>query len=290
MHLPFMQLDTDVIEQSAPDLGALLDISEADAGWGLVRLFKWALGRVPEGELPSNHALVPGPAAARLVARAARYAGDPDAFVSACEQVKPEAILERVDGGIRVKGLRRYDVAVEGVKSRSEQAKVAANARWGARAMREHSGSIAPAMPDACSGDAKTKTQTQTHILVPPPTPSDSEGPVAEVVVEEYSTFDVTGLPVRRTREVVRWQPTEGGCWEFIQLTRERKGFAREARPCRGFADWFNAAIVDPGVEGITHVVIGYLDDTGIRARGHPTAVLIGKVWDARKPAARRAG
>jgi hypothetical protein len=111
MRLPFLQVAMEVIEQVAPDLAVMLDREESAIGWGLMKLFPWALGRCPENKPPSACAVVEGPSAARLIARAAGFSGDPEVFVDACEAVRPDPVLERTDGGIRVCGLGRYDAA-----------------------------------------------------------------------------------------------------------------------------------------------------------------------------------
>ncbi len=110
MRLPYLQIEVEIIEQLAPDLATELEIEESEAGWGTVCLFKWALGRCSEDKPPSASAVVSGPSAAKLVAKSARFRGDPETFLEGCIRSKP-AILERVDGGIRIRGLARYDSA-----------------------------------------------------------------------------------------------------------------------------------------------------------------------------------
>lgn len=88
-------------------------------------------------------------------------------------------------------------------------------------------------------------------------------------------------------RTAVRWDGSEAGCWEMIQLHRELLGLLREAKRPDGFSVWFKRALAQSGADGITAIVRGYVGDTTIRARGWPTNVLIGKggqngVWDAR--------
>jgi hypothetical protein len=110
MRLPYQQIAMEVIELVAPELAITLDWTEEGAGWGIILLHKWALARCPDDLPPSSSDIVRGPNAAKLIARAARFTGDPDAFVAACVAASP-AILERVEGGIRVRGLSRYDAA-----------------------------------------------------------------------------------------------------------------------------------------------------------------------------------
>jgi hypothetical protein len=110
MRLPYQQVAMEVIELVAPELAVALDWTEEGAGWGMIHLHKWALARCPDHEPPSANDTVRGPNAAKLIARAARYHGDPEAFVDACAGAQP-SILERVEGGIRIRGLDRYDAA-----------------------------------------------------------------------------------------------------------------------------------------------------------------------------------
>jgi hypothetical protein len=110
MRLPYLQLEVEIIEQLAPDLAVELGITEAEAGWGVVCLFKWALGRCSDDLPPSAQSVVSGPHAAELVTKSARFRGDPGAFTEACSRTKP-AILEILADGIRIRGMKRYDAA-----------------------------------------------------------------------------------------------------------------------------------------------------------------------------------
>lgn len=114
MRLPWEQIAMEIIEVTAPELGAELypdldaDVAEACAGWGVVKLIKWALARCPDHQPPSANAVVKGATAARQIARAAAWKGDPDVYVGAVAKIT-YAVLELVPGGIRVRGLDRYD-------------------------------------------------------------------------------------------------------------------------------------------------------------------------------------
>lgn len=110
MRLPWEQIAMEVIEVSAPELAAKLDISEAEAGWGIILAIKWALARCPDHEPPSANAIVKGPSAARQIARAAGYKGDPELYVKTAASLTFPT-LELVPDGIRVRGLNRYDAA-----------------------------------------------------------------------------------------------------------------------------------------------------------------------------------
>ena len=167
MRLPWLQVADEMIEQAAPDVAIRLELDEDLVVGKLVRLIRWALGRVPDGELPSAHTVVEHPRVDQLLAKVCRFTGDPEAFVDALCDCQ-DALLERVRGGVRVKGLDRYDVAVTGAEGRSAKAKAAAAARWGknradAQAMPEHQPSTARGM----LRDAKTQTQTQIETTTP---------------------------------------------------------------------------------------------------------------------------
>lgn len=109
MRLPFLQVAMEVLEQAAPTLAVLLGEDEDRMLGMLTRFFSWAISRCPEDRPPSASAVVPGPTAALLIARGARYQGDAERFVEACMQVLPDPLLQRVEGGIRICGLSRYD-------------------------------------------------------------------------------------------------------------------------------------------------------------------------------------
>lgn len=111
MGLPWIQVAAEVIEHAAPELAVALDWNEDSALAGLVRMFRWAADRCPDDRPPSASDVVKGSSAAKLIARAAGFKGDVEAFVSACEAVFPDPILERTPDGIRVLGLKRYDAA-----------------------------------------------------------------------------------------------------------------------------------------------------------------------------------
>lgn len=303
MRPPWLQIDTELIEQVAPEVAIELDVDEMAVLGGLVRLIKWALGRVPEGALPSLHAIISGPTAAKQIARVAGHRGDPEAFVDACSRCA-HPIFERLPDGVRIRGLDRYDAVVSGAEVRSAAAKVAAQARWDAERERKESGRGAKRMRDASGShpkrnaktmrpDAKTKMKTQTEIenqketetKDSEPPPARENAPLAEVVVEQQSARSVDGLSYLRPVDVVHWEPVPLGCWEMIQLHRELVGLPREASIPAGFGAWAEDALAEVGPEGIERTFLGYLADDGIRAGGHPTAVFIAGVWDVRKPA-----
>lgn len=108
MSIPWYQITDELIEVTAPELSVKLGISEAEAGWGLTKMFKWALKRCPENAPPSAGAVLTGSHAAAMIARSADFKGDPDRYVDECCKLA-FPVLERVEGGVRVRGLDRYD-------------------------------------------------------------------------------------------------------------------------------------------------------------------------------------
>lgn len=156
MRLPYLQVTTELIEQIAPDLAVEFNLSEAEVGWGLIKLLKYVLGRCPDHEPPSKNDVIPGPTAARLIARGAGYQGDPDEYVRALELVQPKPLVERVPGGIRFRGLKRYDATWR--KNRRQG--------HGRDAPEENPDASRPGParePDGNRGDPDRKTQTQTQ-------------------------------------------------------------------------------------------------------------------------------
>lgn len=306
MRVEWLQVSMEVIRQSAPDLAVLLDTTEAEAGWGLIKLFEWALGRVPQGEYPSLHDLVPGPMAARLIARAAGFTGDPDAYVAAAESLA-HPILQRRPDGVRFRGMKRYDVILDGEETRSAKAKKAAEARWAAvearkleaaiQAAAEHAPSITGASgekqpsnaPRCLDGDGdgdsdeeRKEEETQTS-KPPPPSPSGEQS------VHRFPT--ASPQPTDRPPANGERSTDSDRCWKAMQGERERHGFARELLRPMGFNDWHDRARGEGFAPSELIDAYGdYLRDETIRAVGHPTAVFItGDVWRvrARVPPAR---
>lgn len=166
MRLPYIQVSMEVLEQAAPTIAVLLQEDEIRILGGLVKMFAWALGRCPDDRPPSASAVVEGPAAAALIAVAASYRGDPERFVEACEAVRPDPLLERVEGGIRVCGPSRYDAAWR--KNNKERARAwddahppdSARIPGGTAPEPELSGAGLGPEPDR---QIKKKTQTQTQ-------------------------------------------------------------------------------------------------------------------------------
>lgn len=104
----------------------------------------------------------------------------------------------------------------------------------------------------------------------PPPTPSADKQPV--VAAKDF-WFGEDCFPA-----------TPDGCWALIQHTREMHRFTREGARPPGFDDWATQAIRAHELDRIQFVYQDYLKDKSIRAKGHPTAVFIGRVWDVRRP------
>lgn len=286
MRVEWLQLAVEVVEQSAPDLAVLLDVSEADAGWGLIKLLKWGLGRVPQGEYPSLHDLVQGPMAARLIARAAGHDGDPDRYIEAVESLA-HPILQRMPDGVRFRGMKRYDVILDGELQRSEKAKKAADARWArvrergataaehapsnAQASTEHQPGNAPRCLDG-DGDGDSDPKEK-----PPPPRAAAK----LVVVGQKKPIAVDDLT-----------PSQLSWWSQIQRGRRNARLLNENNPPPDFPRWC-AEIDSCGVAAVQleHALALYLRDQHFEDRKWPTAVFITPgVWRQRLPYAWEAG
>jgi hypothetical protein len=106
--LPFQKLRSETVEHEAQDLAALLSWDEAKAGWGLVKLERWGLSRCTDDAPPSAQAVVRGPSAMKLVARAFGWRKDPALLLEACEQL-PSPHARRVPDGVELCRLKDYD-------------------------------------------------------------------------------------------------------------------------------------------------------------------------------------
>lgn len=278
MRLPYLQLANDLIEHAA-DLAVELDVPEEKAGWGLVKLIAWALSRCPDDAPPSHNDVVTGPSAAKLIARAAGFpVADADRFVTACEQLQPKPILERVPGGIRVRGLDRYDQAWG--KNHPELWRELRRTRneTGPKPERVRTETGAPDQDPDPDPDPDQEVDSK-----PPPTPSAPVGALAAVVEASVVEPDVTGIPRTVRRPAVEWRVhTEAGCWEMLQLERELRGLEREARRPAKFSAWFARALSDAGPEAIQEIFRAWLDDPHVQKATRPVAAFIGGTWEAR--------
>jgi hypothetical protein len=114
MILPWIQVDRETFERAA-ELAAILGISEHEAGWSIVCLWRWALSRPADGGLTG---VVSGPTAVVQLEAGMRWAGERGALVDALVEI---GLLRRARGGdhYKVRGLDRYRATL---KSKSNKA------------------------------------------------------------------------------------------------------------------------------------------------------------------------
>jgi hypothetical protein len=262
MRLPWEQLAMEVIEVSAPELGDKLypdmepELGEAAAGWGIVHLVKWALARCPEHLPPSASALVPGPTAARQIARAARWRGKPEAYIAALTAL-PDPVVELLPEGVRVRGLDRYDAAWGDRHAAEWEAwKQAHPDKYPPKLRRKSGGSPADLRPPDPDPDPDPEKE-------PPPPP---HAPPKLVVV---------GKPKRKLC-VDDLTDAQRSRWELAQKGRDRAGLLRETEPPMGFPTWSDQLDAE-GVpeEAQDHAMALYLRDKHFGDRLWPTAVFI---------------
>lgn len=199
MRLPFIQLAQKFVTADAPEIAARLRIQTTRTlGMGVV-LFAYAIEKTATEETPPDGVLL-DPDAGVVLERMMGWTGETgrcmDAFIRA-------GVVDKLEVGVRVRGMGRYRSAWESAVRRSEKAKLAAEARWAkaedmpatdlgtASALPEHDSTdafvmLADAQPHAQAlpehaasnaqpmlGDAKTQTQTQTQEDVVRASPDD---------------------------------------------------------------------------------------------------------------------
>ncbi len=258
MRAPWLQVEMELIEVVAPELAVELGVTEHEAGWGLLRVFRMLLSRCKESMPPSLQAVLYGPKAAEKIAREAGYQGDPDSYVDACCRVA-FAPFERIEGGVRGRGLKRYDALW-----RKNYPKAAAEWDASQRPTGPKSGrsraevGTKPGRSRDETGAPEPDTEPDTEEKPPPPTPP----PAAEL----------------------EQQAAAGEFWKCIQEERETAGLAREKAPPKGFAAWV-AKLPRVPPEDYAEGIRRFLRDGKIKAKGHPTAVMItGDVFATRLP------
>ncbi len=226
------------MDQIAPDLAVKLKCSEAEAGWGVLCLFRWALGRCPDDAPPSIYSVVEDEDAALLLANAAGFKGDPQAYVAACEKIRP-ALLEKVDGGIRVRGLDRYDAAWG--RNNPEAWKLYKAQLDGEAKLAQMRGELAPKLRQPAadlSGNCDKPThQTQTQTQKKTNRKEEEPGPIAKA---------------------------GGGFFLWAQLEREAAhGLVAELNlDPPGTDEWFDEALVVVGdVDRLKRTYLAFLAD-----------------------------
>lgn len=126
MILPWIQVDREAFERAA-ELAAILDISEAEAGWSIICLWRWALSRPSDSGLSG---IVSGPTAVAQLEAGMRWKGERGALVEALVEI---GLLRRARTGdqFKVRGLDRYRATIKrnATEAARRRAKRAAESR-----------------------------------------------------------------------------------------------------------------------------------------------------------------
>jgi hypothetical protein len=175
MRLPFVQVDQRYIVAQSRVVASRAAISQAEAlGLGVV-LFTFALESTWTDEAPPDGVFM-GEDVEEILEAAIDWRGERGKAVGAFIRAD---VIERLQGGLRVRGMDRYREAWEKQTRRKSAAYAGASARWNKTlsdsppiASQSHANRIDDAsqshrnrMPDASQSHAgrNAKTQTQTH-------------------------------------------------------------------------------------------------------------------------------
>jgi hypothetical protein len=315
LRVPYLQVAMEVLELHAVELAAKLRWREGDAFLGMAKVFAYGLARCPDEAPPSAHDVLWGPDAAKIIARAAGWRKNPDAFVDACTAL-PEPPLERVAGGIRFCGLWRYDAAWS--KNRA-----AAWAAWQPWLKARDAGADLPPRPDgtrygqvaepgltssgSASGqhlvstgsapkpalnrgqtgapdadaDAKEASTTpKTYSVPPPPDLSararEEEGKRAGQSLDQSgSDAEPSAEPALTSAETEDAPPFPELFWEAAQDIRAEALFDRELDRPRDYAAKAAAAEADVGAEGLVRAYRRFLEDPDFATGGWAMAVFL---------------
>ena len=314
MSLKWIQVDREFIEGPAPEnIAKDAKLASGGEAIGMVcRMWVWSL------EHASPDGIARGPGSVAAIERAAGYHVRRGALVEACIKAGICARVRRHEG-IEFIGWERYGkVLNEREKERARKRAYRSSQRNGATVSHGTSGGTSggtsskgrgrsrarrgaaangvprdiPAETRLMDRDSRPETQ-DPETEDPPPPPEDAAPPL--VVVEEERVRlgpTVDGLGWRmKSVWVVKWLVhTSAGAWEMVTKEREIRGLQPEPAPPPGFAQWFEREFPDVGAETMQRIVREYLDDSDIRAPGHPTGVLISRgVWKARAGVTARA-
>lgn len=283
MRKRYIQVDDELLAEFASDLSVHLGSNVLEAIGHTNLLISWALNRCPKDRPPSASAVHTEPLVEKLIARACQYGGDPKAFIDAYCCVRP-AMLERpAAGGVRFKGLRRYDVLWKKNYPEAAKAWKAAHPEWQLRAEPEdedeppgdrsetgrfpngNRGESDPLDPDL-DPDRDVDVQTETRERKPPP---PRQPPKLVVVGKRRSVKPEELAPAARAR------------WLRIQATRATKmhhghPLLPETHAPSGFEAWSDQLDAQ-GVVDVqwVHAHALYLRDADFADRLWPTGVFI---------------
>jgi hypothetical protein len=282
MRKRYIQVEDELLAEFASDLSVHLGCNKLEAIGHTNLLISWLLNRCPKDRPPSASAVHEGPLIEKLIARACEYTGDPATFVDAYVQVRPQVLERLPSGGVRGKGLDRYDGLWAKNYPAAAKAWKAAHPGWRPKAKDDEdeepggNRSETVRIPNGNRGDSPP--------LDPDPDPDREKDspppprPVPKLVVVGKKTRKLT---------VADLTPAEREKWERIQLGRTHNGLLRETDPPAAFPDW--CAEVDlrcaDGEPQWVHAMALYLRDEHFADRKWPTAVFITPgVWLQRLP------
>lgn len=292
MALHFVQVEKGLLEGGELETAAdKLGIDEDAVLGKSVRAWAWSLSNAaPEG-------LVEGPSAVRIVEKAAGWTGEKGAFVRSLPSV-----FDVSEAGVRFRGWTdRYGKTLEDRKKDADRKRIerelassggTSTRKPPRKSRRTSAGHPSDAPPDSSRAlDLRPKTgevRNQTEDSKPPPA-APSDPPSAEVVVEMKTGLDIAGCPVRREVVRVRWDHTIAGLWQMIQLLRVSRSLGAEQLAPEDFNSWAVQVLVDHEHDHVEPVIAAFLDDQTIRAKNHPTSVLIA-CWPHRCPPTKSQG
>lgn len=244
MRLPYVQVASEVVDGAA-DLSVMLDCDVPRALGMVVLIFNYALRRARDDRPPSLSDTIQLPEAAKLVARAAGWTGDPEVFISACERL-PYPPLERLeDGGIRFCGLDRYDAAWLKKLPKEEAGawRLFLDGKGPSPFLRRIGGESAPepALNRGGTG-AEWQPQTQTQTQIQTQEKKDDVRSNGDAPRENFPR-----TPEKPTKADDLWDGLDLWCW--VQAKRWEVGLACERRPNERVLNvWYSNALM----EGIT--------------------------------------
>lgn len=215
MRFPWLQVDADFLATGAGDLAELLRMSEAEAGWAMVRLWGWAISKA---ETPEGLGLLADEDMQRLAERAAGWKGEPGAFLMAL--LKPAIGLAQREesGAVRLAGMERYASTL-----RRMEADRARKSGRGRKDSVPPSTGVPPELP------RKTQTQTQTQKEERQlPSAAAVASPVGQVELLEVEAESAPQpLPAKKPRKPA--EGPHGDLWRTLEAEYERRMGAKYA-------------------------------------------------------------
>lgn len=275
MRKRYIQVEDELLKEFASDLSVDLGCNKLEAIGHSNLLFSWAINRCPKDRPPSASALHTGPLIEKQIARACEYHGEPTTFIDAYVRARPQ-VLERVDGGVRFKGLARYDGLWAKNYPAAAKAWRAAHPDWRPQRAKDDD-EDEPGEDRAETGRSPNGNREES-----PPLDQHQDRDVE--TDEKKDAFGEEEHQQPNGHDEPLRDDDDEYLWRSVLFRRKERGLPRELTPPRGWKAFVVAAVAEGfTLRQLELAHVAFVLDRDFERAGWPTAVFItSNVWRCR--------